>query len=61
MFRHTHATDLRTAKVVSDVIRERLGHASVETTDAIYTHLDAETMRAELASFWQLQEERRQS
>jgi len=52
MFRHTHATELRQAGIVSDVIRRRLGHASVETTDSLYIHLDSEFLRHQLEPFW---------
>jgi integrase len=61
MFRHTHATDLRQAGVLSEVISRRLGHSSVLTTEAIYTHLDDDFLRGELRSFWEQQEQRRHS
>ena len=61
MFRHTHATELRQAGIVSEVISRRLGHSSVATTDAIYTHLDDDFIRKELTPFWRQQEERKRA
>ncbi|MDE3075898.1 MAG: tyrosine-type recombinase/integrase [Chloroflexota bacterium] len=59
LFRHTHATELRQVGVVSDVIRRRLGHSSVATTDSMYTHLDTDFVRSQLEPFWQSRERAR--
>lgn len=47
--RHSSATLYRKAGTDALVIREMLGHASRNQTDATYTHLDADYQRAELS------------
>jgi integrase/recombinase XerD len=48
-FRHTYATLSRRAGVPLEVISQLITHRSVQTTQQIYTHLDVEDLRAELA------------
>ena len=47
MFRHTHVALLVEAGVPIKVISERLGHAKVDTTLDIYTHV-TENMKLDL-------------
>ena len=47
MFRHTHVALLVEAGVPIKVISERLGHANVNTTLDIYTHV-TENMKLDL-------------
>ena len=47
-FRHTYATLHRRAGVPLDVVSQLITHRSVQTTQAIYTHLDVEDLRAQL-------------
>jgi integrase/recombinase XerD len=48
MFRHTFVTVARRHGMPLDVISKAVGHASVQTTADIYSHLDAEDLRREL-------------
>lgn len=52
MLRHTHATELIKTGVDSSLVQKRLGHASVQTTINTYTHIDDETMKHALQSYW---------
>ena len=45
MFRHTHATELIEAEVDSSVVRERLGHAQIQTTINTYTHIRKKALK----------------
>ena len=47
-FRHTYATLSRRAGVPLEVVSQLITHRSVQTTQAIHTHLDAEDLRAQL-------------
>ncbi len=47
-FRHTYATLSRRAGVPLEVVSQLITHCSVQTTQAIYTHLDVEDLRAQL-------------
>jgi integrase/recombinase XerD len=47
-FRHTYATLTRRAGVPLEVVSQLITHRSVQTTHAIYTHLDVEDLRAQL-------------
>ena len=47
-FRHTYATLNRRAGVPLEVVSQLITHRSVQTTHAIYTHLDVEDLRARL-------------
>jgi integrase len=53
-FRHTHAALLASAGHSTRVIKERLGHANITTTDRIYGHLTEDATVATLASLDQL-------
>jgi integrase len=48
MFRHTFVTVARRHGMSLDVISKAVGHAGVQTTADIYSHLDAEDLRREL-------------
>ncbi|MGZ4266150.1 MAG: tyrosine-type recombinase/integrase [Solirubrobacteraceae bacterium] len=50
MFRHTFVTVARRYGMPLDVISKAVGHACVQTTADIYSHLDAEDLRRELAA-----------
>ncbi len=51
MLRHTRATSwLRDDKLPLPTVARLLGHTSSATTDAIYTHLTDDDLRAELAA-----------
>ena len=50
MFRHTFVTVARRHGMPLDVISKAVGHACVQTTADIYSHLDAEDLRRELAA-----------
>jgi integrase/recombinase XerD len=52
MFRHTHATELLRHGVPLEVVRARLGHASIQTTNDIYGHLTTNDQRKELAPYF---------
>ncbi|MBD2122410.1 tyrosine-type recombinase/integrase [Trichocoleus sp. FACHB-262] len=45
MFRHTHATELIEAGVDALIVRERLGHASIQTTINTYTHVRPKALK----------------
>jgi integrase/recombinase XerD len=45
MFRHTHATDLVEAGVDASFIKDRLGHASIQTTINTYTHIRPKALK----------------
>ena len=47
-FRHTYATLYRRAGVPLEVVSQLITHRSVQTTHAIYSHLDVEDLRREL-------------
>jgi integrase/recombinase XerD len=47
-FRHTYATLHRRAGVPLEVVSQLITHRSVQTTHAVYSHLDVEDLRAEL-------------
>ena len=47
-FRHTYATLYRRAGVPLEVVSQLIMHRSVQTTHAIYSHLDVEDLRREL-------------
>ena len=47
-FRHTYATLTRRAGVPLEVVSQLITHRSVQTTHAIYTHLDVEDLRGQL-------------
>jgi integrase/recombinase XerD len=47
-FRHTYATLSRRAGVPLEVVSQLITHRSVQTTHAIYTHLDVEDLRGQL-------------
>ncbi len=48
MFRHTFVTVAQRHRMPLEVISKAVCHASVQTTADIYSHLDAEDLRAEL-------------
>ncbi len=48
MFRHTYSTRLLQAGARIEIVSELLGHADIQTTRAIYGHLNVEDLRAEL-------------
>jgi site-specific recombinase XerD len=48
MFRHTYSTRLLQAGARIEIVGELLGHADIQTTRAIYGHLDVTDLRAEL-------------
>ncbi len=45
MFRHTHATELIEAGLDSSIVRERLGHANIQTTINTYTHIRKKALK----------------
>ena len=45
MFRHTHATDLVEAGVDVSFIKDRLGHANIQTTINTYTHIRPKALK----------------
>lgn len=45
MFRHTHATELIRQGWDASLVQKRLGHASVQTTLDIYSHLDIQDLK----------------
>ena len=47
-FRHTYATLSRRSGVPLEAVSQLITHRSVQTTQEIYTHLDAEDLREEL-------------
>jgi integrase len=48
-FRHTYATLSRRAGVPLEVVSQLITHRSVQTTQQIYSHLDVEDLREQLA------------
>ncbi len=50
MFRHTFVTVARRHGMPLEVISKAVGHACVETTADIYSHIDAEDLRRELVA-----------
>jgi integrase/recombinase XerD len=48
MFRHTYSTRLLQAGARIEIVSELLGHADIQTTLAIYGHLNVDDLRAEL-------------
>lgn len=48
-FRHTYTTLSRRAGVPLEVVSQLITHRSVQTTQQIYSHLDVEDLRAQLA------------
>ena len=50
MFRHTFVTVARRHRMPLEVISKAVGHACVQTTADIYSHLDAEDLRRELVA-----------
>ena len=53
MLRHTHATELIRHGWDAAHVQKRLGHASIQTTLNIYTHLDDADMQAEYQTYLQ--------
>jgi len=51
MFRHTHATELIKAGWDGSYVQKRLGHASVQTTMDLYTHLSDEDLKVALKAY----------
>lgn len=45
MFRHTHATELLRQGWDAGLVQKRLGHASIQTTLDIYSHLDMNDLK----------------
>jgi integrase/recombinase XerD len=45
MFRHTHATELIEAGVDFAIVKERLGHAHIQTTINTYTHIRPKALK----------------
>ncbi len=45
MFRHAHATNMLRAGIPIEMVAKRLGHKSIETTNAIYAHLTSEDIK----------------
>lgn len=58
MLRHSHATELMKSGVEPSLIQKRLGHASIQTTIDTYTHIDQETMKQALKTYWAKREEK---
>ena len=58
MFRHSHATELIKTGVDSSLVQKRLGHASVQTTINTYSHIDDDTMKKALQSYWKKSEDK---
>ncbi|MGC8509975.1 MAG: tyrosine-type recombinase/integrase [Acidimicrobiales bacterium] len=48
MFRHTYSTRLLQAGARIEIVSELLGHTDIQTTRAIYGHLNVDDLRAEL-------------
>lgn len=57
LLRHTHATELIRAGWDMAYVQKRLGHASVQTTINIYTHLNDEDMKAAFKEFQESQKQ----
>jgi integrase len=51
MFRHTHATELICEGWDAAFVQKRLGHASVQTTLDIYSHLDTQDLKNAYKTF----------
>lgn len=51
MLRHTHASTLINAGWEMSLVQKRLGHASVQTTIDIYTHIDNKQIKAAFKKF----------
>lgn len=56
MFRHTHATELIEAGVDMVVVKERLGHACIQTTINTYTHIRPEVLKKAYQNYLEMQE-----
>jgi integrase len=51
MLRHSHASDLLKSGWEMSLIQKRLGHASIQTTIDIYTHIDTKQMKQAFHQF----------
>lgn len=51
MLRHSHASDLLKSGWEMSLIQKRLGHASIQTTIDIYTHIDTKQMKQAFKKF----------
>lgn len=51
MLRHSHASDLLKSGWEMSLIQKRLGHASIQTTIDIYTHIDTKQMKQAFKQF----------
>jgi hypothetical protein len=51
MLRHSHASDLLKSGWEMSLIQKRLGHASIQTTIDIYTHIDNKQMKQAFKQF----------
>jgi integrase/recombinase XerD len=51
MLRHTHATELIRAGWDASYVQKRLGHARIQTTIGIYSHLDDEDLKQAYLEF----------
>jgi integrase/recombinase XerD len=51
MFRHTHATELIRQGWDAALVQKRLGHASIQTTLDIYSHLDNQDLKIAYQKF----------
>lgn len=51
MFRHTHATELIRQGWDAALVQKRLGHASIQTTLDIYSHLDSQDLKIAYQQF----------
>lgn len=56
IFRHTHATNLIRCGWDMSYVSKRLGHASVQTTINIYTHLDDDDLKLAYQKYLESQE-----
>jgi site-specific recombinase XerD len=51
MLRYSHASDLLKSGWEMSLIQKRLGHASIQTTIEIYTHIDTKHMKQAFNQF----------
>jgi len=51
MLRHSHASNLLKSGWDMSLIQKRLGHASIQTTIDIYTHIDTKQMKQAFQQF----------
>jgi len=58
MLRHTHATELIHDGWDSALVQKRLGHASVQTTLDVYSHVDQRAMKEAFKAYQEKREEK---